>query len=184
MALITSILCWIVTGDEARGGTDGDVYLGLGGREFHLDSGADDYERGSSRTYLMGVDHPDLPSHTFIHNAFRNDPTNDFLLLTENLGRSPVYIRFKPKSSQDEWNIAAVAAWVYNKGEFMVGYSPAPGRVFDNLWMGDATGNMLYLTQRWPEVGPMIRHLGKKYPALLKQFKPRTRSRNLKRRRS
>ena len=52
MALITSILCWIVTGDEARGGTDGDVYLGLGGREFHLDSGVGPEREDAHRLYF------------------------------------------------------------------------------------------------------------------------------------
>ena len=34
MAKITGILCQIVTGDVSGAGTDGRVYLGLGGREF------------------------------------------------------------------------------------------------------------------------------------------------------
>ena len=34
MAKITGILCQIITGDVSGAGTDGRVYLGLGGREF------------------------------------------------------------------------------------------------------------------------------------------------------
>ena len=47
MAAITGILAQIITGDIDNAGTDGRVYLGLGGREFRMDSKEDDYERGS-----------------------------------------------------------------------------------------------------------------------------------------
>ncbi len=54
MAAITGILCQVVTGNFSGAGTDGRVYLGLGGREFRLDSTADDFERASIREYVMG----------------------------------------------------------------------------------------------------------------------------------
>jgi hypothetical protein len=41
-------------------------------------------------------------------------------------------------------------------------------------------GKVLYLTKEW-RLEPMMRHLGKKRPALLEHFKPRRRTRNLKR---
>ena len=48
MAQIESIQVNIETGDESGGGTDGSIYVGVGGREFHLDTSADDFERGSA----------------------------------------------------------------------------------------------------------------------------------------
>ena len=37
MPAITSIECFIVTADVKDAGTDGGVYLGICGREFHCD---------------------------------------------------------------------------------------------------------------------------------------------------
>jgi hypothetical protein len=179
---ITGILCQIITGNVGGAGTDGRVYLGLGGREFRLDSSADDYERGSWREYILGVGpvEPNLPPpQVRVQNKDKNDQRLEFPLDTVNLGRSPVYIRFEPESSGDYWNLHAAAALVY-AGQFVVGYTPPVD--FDNLWMGQAMGKVLYLTQEWRGVGQMIRHLGRKQAGPAEQYKPRTR--NLKRRRS
>jgi hypothetical protein len=54
MAQVTGILCQVLTGNVDGAGTDGSVYLGLGAREFCMDSHANDYERGSDRSYIMG----------------------------------------------------------------------------------------------------------------------------------
>jgi hypothetical protein len=171
MAKITGILCQIITGNVSGAGTDGSVYLGLGGREFRLDSSADDYERGSWREYILGLGplEPDLPPPQIrVNNRDKNDPRLGFPLDTENLGRTPVYIRFEPESSGDNWNVHAAAALVYAPN-FVVGYVLPFD--FDNLWMGQAMGKVLYLTLAF---APMIRHLGKKQAASLEQYKPRT----------
>jgi hypothetical protein len=55
MAQIESIQISINTGDESGGGTDGSIYLGVCGREFHLDTSADDFERGSGQEYVLGA---------------------------------------------------------------------------------------------------------------------------------
>ena len=44
----------LITSNVDNAGTDGDVFLGLGRREFRLDSKEDDYERGSWREYVTG----------------------------------------------------------------------------------------------------------------------------------
>ena len=54
MPNLTKIDVNIATGDRGGAGTDGSVYLGIGGREFHCDTSANDFERGSSRTYTFG----------------------------------------------------------------------------------------------------------------------------------
>jgi hypothetical protein len=148
MAKVTGVLCQIITGDVDGAGTDGSVYLGLGGREFRLDSREDDFERGSWREYILGggpelnVPEPQIR----VRNWDKNDPSLRFPLDTNNLPRTPVYIRFEPQGAFDNWNLFFAAVLVY-AGEFVVGY--APPEEFDNLWMGQASGKLLYLTSEW-----------------------------------
>jgi hypothetical protein len=147
MAKVTGILCQIVTGTVNNAETDGWVYLGLGGREFRLDSTADDYQRGSVREYILGLGpvEPNLPApQVRVQNPEWNDPRVGFPLDTVNLTRSPVYIRFEPEGSSPNWNLSFAAALVY-AGQFVVGYTPPVD--FDNLWLGDPMGKVLYLTE-------------------------------------
>ncbi len=80
MVAITRIAANIKTGDRDFAGTDGEVYLGIGGREFHLDSAANDFEQKSARTYMLGES---LPSDTTVNNAAHNDPRVDYVLTSE-----------------------------------------------------------------------------------------------------
>jgi hypothetical protein len=148
MSRITGILCQIITGNVDNAGTDGWVYLGLGGREFRLDSTADDYERGSWREYVLGRGpvEPNLPPPQIrVLNGQFNDPRVGFPLDTVNLPRNPVYIRFEPHGDSPNWNLRFVAILVYvGEGQFVVAYLPT--RDFDNLWLGDRMGKILYLT--------------------------------------
>lgn len=86
------------TGDLEDAGTDGDVYLGVCGREFYVDSedpDEDDFERNSTHEYVFGVDASNI-------NPPANDPRNP-QLFTENVERFPMYIRFQPRSRTDHW---------------------------------------------------------------------------------
>src|SRR5262245_46546824 len=150
MAKITGILCQVVTGNFSGAGTDGSVYLGLGGREFRMDSSADDYERGSLREYVMGAGpvEPNLPPpQVRVLNREMNDPRVGFPLDTINLARSPVYIRFEPEGSSDNWNLSFAAALVFTAQGFAAAFTPPVD--FDNLWMGQAMGKVLYLTEEF-----------------------------------
>lgn len=97
MARIDSVQLHIQTGNLSGAGTDGDVYLGLCGREFSIDSSRDDFERGSARTYVLG-------EGANINNAAVNDPRQQ-ALFTENVARFPVYLRFHPQSRGDNWQV-------------------------------------------------------------------------------
>jgi hypothetical protein len=146
MSRITSILCQVITGRVSGAGTDGNVYLGLGGREFLLDSTADDHERGNERDYIMGgapFESELEPPLIRVRNKDKNDPREGFPLDTVDLNRAPVYIRFEPEGPNDNWNLSFAAALVY-AGSFVVGYTPPTG--FDNLWLGRVMGKILYLT--------------------------------------
>lgn len=149
MSKVTGILCQILTGNVDNAGTDGRVYLGLGGREFRLDSTADDYERGSWREYILGEgpDEPNLPPpQVRVTNKDYNDPRIGFPLDTVNLSHSPVYIRFEPEGDSPNWNLRFAAALVY-AGEFVVGY--VPPTEFNNMWLGNPMGKILFLTVWW-----------------------------------
>jgi len=51
MAAIDAIDVRVATSSGAGGGTDGDVYIGVAGREFYIDRfGQDDFEQGSDVT--------------------------------------------------------------------------------------------------------------------------------------
>ena len=176
MAKISGILCQIITGDVDGAGTDGNVYLGLGGREFRLDSTADDYERGSWREYILGAAplEPNLPPPQIrVRNQSRNDPRDGFPLDTVNLNRTPVYIRFEPEESDDNWNLSFAAALVYTgSGQFVVGYTPPTD--FDNLWLGQAMGKNLYLTDEWRRGEQTILDVGRQLATRTGQYTPST----------
>jgi hypothetical protein len=158
MAQITGCLCQIITGKMSGAGTDGSVFLGLCGREFRLDSTADDYERGSWREYILGAGpvEPNLPPPQIrVRNPDLNDPrSQNFPLDSANLDRSPVYIRFEPESSSDNWNVATVVVLVYT-GNFFKAYMPPPQ--FKNLWLGQSMGKVLFLTHEFVEGEMLLR---------------------------
>lgn len=110
MTTITRIDAQLKTGSRVGAGTDGDVYLGIGGREFFIDSAVDDFEAGADRVYTFGAG-------SNVSQAFRNDPRSPYQLLTENLGRFPVYVRFVPGAVQgpgreDDWNLESITVTV------------------------------------------------------------------------
>ena len=152
MAKVTGVFCQIITGDVDGAGTDGRVYLGIGGREFRLDSREDDYERGSWREYILGTAPLETlalsPPQIRVRNWEDNDPTLRLPLDTNNLPRSPVYIRFEPLGSYDKWNLFFAATRVY-ADQFFVGYAPPDD--FHDLWLGEAMGKVLYLTREWTD---------------------------------
>ena len=97
MPQINSIQLHLQTGRLSGSGTDGDVYLGVCGREFSIDTNKDDFESGDGRTYVLG-------ENTNVRNAEVNDPREQ-RLFTENVAKYPVYIRFQPKSRGDNWQL-------------------------------------------------------------------------------
>jgi hypothetical protein len=151
MAQVTGILCQVITGNVDGAGTDGRVYLGLGGREFRMDSRADDYERGSWREYIMGLGpvEPDLPAPQIrVLNGPRNDPREGLPIDRVNLSKTPVYIRFEPAGESPNWNLSTAVVLVYAP-LFAVAYAPPDYANFRrmDLWLGDKYGKVLYLSE-------------------------------------
>lgn len=138
MANINRLDVWVVTGSKNGAGTDGDVYIGIAGREFFIDTAADDFEAGSNRTYTLGVG-------ANIHHASSNDPRSP-QLSTSDLDKYPVYLRFEPKNSGPDWNLERIR----------VTTNPGPNEIkFDNVrlagapdvWLGQHHGKAIYLSR-------------------------------------
>ncbi len=87
---VTQMRLHIWTNDLSDAGTDGDVYFGCCGREFYVDSGDNDFERGADKEYFFGVGanvlNPDL-----------NDPRRQMPLDARNL------YSFSPLHSTVRW---------------------------------------------------------------------------------
>lgn len=135
MAQIERINVQMRTVDRNRAGTDGDVYFGICGREFYLDTSRDDFERASDFTYILG-------ENGNLNNNRDNNPRRP-QLFTENLVRFPIYIRFSPESRTDNWNLESALVTVNPDSEQQVQYQVLGGG--DNLWLGVHSGLFVYL---------------------------------------
>ncbi len=136
MSAIQTFSVRLITGDRDNAGTDGDVYIGMCGREFYIDSArssVDDFERASDRTYKFGAG-----SNVKFHEA--NDPRSDYPVFTEDIELTPAYIRFEPTGRNDHWNLESVTVDV-NNGE--VRLEALQGG--DHLWLGTHSGMYCYL---------------------------------------
>ncbi len=129
MAAIRSISVQIITSNVENAGTDGDVYLGICGREFYLDSGADDFEQGSNRTYRLG-------DGANIENSRENDPRSP-QLDSDHLDDFPVYIRFEPGGGSPDWKLDSAVVQVAGR-DYGV-------RFLRGLWLGRKAGKICYL---------------------------------------
>jgi hypothetical protein len=136
MAKITRIDVNVQTGDDAGADTNGNVYLGFGGREFYLDTSADNWKRG-------GVDHFVL-AHTGanILNAQVNDPTNP-PIFEEDVDRFPAYVRFQPRDGNDRWGLTRAVVTFNNK--VLPQYQVGAVTTHVYLWLGTKSGLYAYL---------------------------------------
>ena len=136
MTLIRSIQLQLNTGNMDGAGTDGDVYLGVCGREFYVDTSADDFERGSSRLYIFG-------DGANVNNPPNNDPRKQSLHI-ENVGNFPVYLRFQPQSRTDNWNIQR-AEVSFNQNFFPRWDTASFVSQSVGIWMGTRSSLFLHI---------------------------------------
>lgn len=137
MANINRIDVRVKTGSAGGAGTDGEIYIGVAGREFHIDSAYDDYERSSDRTYVLGTG-------ANIKRAAYNNPRNP-QLKTEDVGTFPVYLRFEPRGDGPNWNLEYIRVTV-NPGPNQINYNSLSGS--PDLWLGQKFGKCLYLKKK------------------------------------
>lgn len=150
MARIDRIDVLIQTGGDPGSRTDGDVYLGIAGREFFLDTAEDDFEQGSSRNYRFGRN-AEFATDEMLNREI-NDP-RDQRLMTEFVDEFPVYIRFAPETRADEWNLKlAVVALNTDESVLWTSQAIAP----DGIWLQTRGGLVLHL-QKFEETPRDIR---------------------------
>lgn len=134
MANIRRIDVRLKTGTAGGAGTDGDVYIGVAGREFYIDTAYDDFERGSDRTYTLGTG-------ANIKYAQYNNPRNP-QLDTADVATFPVYLRFEPPGPGPNWNLEFVEVTV-NPGSGQIKYRALKGS--PDLWLGQKYGKFVHL---------------------------------------
>jgi hypothetical protein len=132
---IRQIRVEITTGRDRGAGTDGNIYLGICGREFRCDTSADDFEKGSTREYIFGAIPPvfeNITSETYNHPS--RPP-----LLPDEADTFPCYLRLSQGSSR--WLLADAAVYIDSETEprFVGAMSNNP------IWMGDDCGCIYYL---------------------------------------
>ncbi|QKW09257.1 hypothetical protein HUT18_25615 [Streptomyces sp. NA04227] len=134
MAAITKIDAYVYTADVANAGTNGWVYLGIAGREFHLDSTEDDFEQGKVFTYTLG-------DGANVKDPAYNDPRSP-QLDTDDLDRYPAYLRFEPAGSDPAWCLERVIVTV-NPG------SQTPHRFDNPRLVGSSDNQRIWLDQQY-----------------------------------
>lgn len=127
MAAINKIDVTITTADVADAGTDGNVYLGICGREFNLDTSANDFERHSTRTYVLGTG-------SNVLNKAKNDPTNP-QLDSADIDDLPKYIRIEGGSS---WDLISVCVQVDDGTSYGINFPKG-------IWLGTSSGKVVHL---------------------------------------
>lgn len=146
---VTTILARIVTHDIPNAGTNAHVYLGIGGREFYIDSnnevgsGYNDFERGDDRMYSLGEKrfadtHPVLKPND-------NDPRSPYALDFALLDKFPVYIRteLNVNDNAPDWALKSVDVQAYGPTEFRSYW--APQNEDDYFGLGQYIGEAVYL---------------------------------------
>lgn len=145
MANLNSFHVHIKTNNLKNADTDGNVYIGICGREFRCDSKADDFEKDSNTIYIFGT-------NANVENAANNDPRKPQLKV-EDVDRFPVYIRFEQDLTDldgGEWNLEA--AVVHLNETTTPQYESQLGK--EGLWLGKSVGSFLYLRKNNVVVSP------------------------------
>jgi hypothetical protein len=145
MTNIDRLVVKIHTADHGGAGTDGDIFLGIGGREFCIDSKLDDFERASDRTYgLRSIG----PGEVAVVNAVDNDPRGPYSINDIKIDHHPVYVRFEPEDRADEWVIQYVSVKSLDKNNRVVRFHEALAPEDDTkiyLSLGAKSGKCLHL---------------------------------------
>ena len=113
MVTIQKIVFRIRTADIEDAGTDGEVYVSFCGREFHIGTSYEDFERGAERSYSTGTSAE--AGEVNVSNPALNNPGAQPPLDSEDIGIYPVYVRFEPVGRDDHWSlqyISVIAAGV------------------------------------------------------------------------
>lgn len=135
--IVRKITVDITTSFAKGAGTEGQVFLGLGGREFRLDIDSyEDFDRGDEVTYELGED-------ANVRFPERNDPRQGFPIGIDDVTAKPVYLRLAPHDKSDDWNLANVHVRI-SAGDEELRYAALDGAQ-ENIWLGPQSGNLVHL---------------------------------------
>lgn len=109
MVTIQKIVFRIRTADIENAGTDGEVYVGFCGREFHIGTSYEDFERGAVRSYSAGKSADADTDEVVVSNPTLNNPSALPALDSEDIGIYPVYVRFEPVGRDDHWSLQYIS---------------------------------------------------------------------------
>ncbi|HEX7780433.1 MAG TPA: hypothetical protein VF424_14395 [Vicinamibacterales bacterium] len=134
-ARVIAITAVFETADEPDAGTNGAVYLGLGGREFRCDKVGDTFKKGATDTFVFG-------QFANVLNPERNDPTVPQLILSR-VDRFPVYVRLGHGNT--DWRFTRLTVRLT-----VVPGPQAPGFTSEihhpgGLWLGSDSGAIVFL---------------------------------------
>ena len=133
MAVIKRMDITVNNGDN---GTDGRVYLGLGGREFLLDRpGKNDFRKNQTERFVLG----DANNVDSVKHPDRNDPHALLPIDSADLDRFPIYIRLDAPLA---WHLEGVQVTVKSDDGTRT-FAALPGN--QNLFLGDDYGKILFL---------------------------------------
>ncbi|WP_445504398.1 hypothetical protein [Microvirga sp. G4-2] len=140
MADITQIQLRLVTASASGrpGGSEGDIFLGIAGREFAVGDGRGQLRHEDDGTYMFG-EGASVPDAEF------NDPRSP-QLDTLNVYKFPTYIRFEPRTPDDNWLLSLVEVIVRSPeaDEICIEIGPVGAGQF---WLGQTRGKIVHL---WP----------------------------------
>jgi hypothetical protein len=146
---VKQLVVRIHTADMEGAGTDGDVYVGFGGREFCIDSEHNDFERKSVRVY--GTPWAANIQQTQVLNPNDNDPSQPYSVNIGNIEANPVYVRFEPKDRDDNWILDYVLVRAMNyDDEILIDYEGLGPQNDPNVYLklGTHSGKYLYLSKK------------------------------------
>lgn len=147
MSTIIGILCSIKTGPGVHASTGGRVFLGIGGREFRIDSIGDDFQVNSEIAYELGNVPEDVPValRRKVKNSLQNDPRAGVTMDTETILRLPAYIRHEPIKENDDWNLSEINVKFYIQAGLYHHLSFAFFSNVNSLMLGNKFGKSVLL---------------------------------------
>ncbi|MCG7527731.1 hypothetical protein MHW47_25245 [Streptomyces sp. OfavH-34-F] len=140
MTVISQIVAHVVTADTDHASTGSWIYLGLGGREFSLDTYGVDFSRGADAHFRLGED-------SNVKYSSYNDPRTPPLSI-EDLRHFPVYLRMESAGDRAAWCLEWVSVTVDPDAGHRHRYThPAlAGRSSRHrIWLDTGYGKALYL---------------------------------------
>ncbi|CAN5453667.1 hypothetical protein BH18THE1_BH18THE1_14880 [soil metagenome] len=149
MVTIQKIVFRIRTADIEDAGTDGEVYVGFCGREFHVGTSYEDFERGAERSYSAGISA--VEDEVNVKNPTLNNPSAFPPLDSEDISLYPVYVRFEPVGRYDNWCLQYIS--VSAAGVKYEALEPEDDTTI-YTFLGYKSGKYLYLHPAWNGGGP------------------------------